>query len=163
MLKEMSRMKKKEEMGKLDMSRCELPPPSAVKGVDRKLWAKVLRNAKAQNEHLMLRQINLELMDEYAAENYLQRNKAMEQILTEAEKELRSTRDAIMEIHASRKMAQLKAGDKVKQLEQSWVSMVTNNYKMELENRQMESDNAKQIKRLKLDPAKLEDKEDLEN
>ncbi|ULT99305.1 hypothetical protein L3Y34_000567 [Caenorhabditis briggsae] len=153
MLKEMSRMKKKEEMGKLDMSRCELPPPSAVKGVDRKLWAKVLRNAKAQNEHLMLRQINLELMDEYAAENYLQRNKAMEQILTEAEKELRSTRDAIMEIHASRKMAQLKAGDKVKQLEQSWVSMVTNNYKMELENRQMESDNAKQIKRLKLDPA----------
>lgn len=43
MLKEMDRMKKKEEMGKLDMSRCELPAPSAVKGVDRKLWAKVSR------------------------------------------------------------------------------------------------------------------------
>uniref|UniRef100_A0A8R1IQ28 Pre-mRNA-splicing factor SPF27 n=1 Tax=Caenorhabditis japonica TaxID=281687 RepID=A0A8R1IQ28_CAEJA len=40
MIKEMERMKKKEEMPKLDMSRCELPPPSAVKGVDRKLWAK---------------------------------------------------------------------------------------------------------------------------
>uniref|UniRef100_A0A8R1E0Y2 Pre-mRNA-splicing factor SPF27 n=2 Tax=Caenorhabditis japonica TaxID=281687 RepID=A0A8R1E0Y2_CAEJA len=155
----MERMKKKEEMPKLDMSRCELPPPSAVKGVDRKLWAKVLRNAKAQNEHLLMRQINLELMDEYAAESYLQRNKIMDNLLTLAEKELRSTKEAVMEVHATRKLAQMKAGETMKQLEQSWVSMVTNNYKMELANRQMEHDNVKQIKKLKLDPAILEEKE----
>uniref|UniRef100_A0A1I7UMJ4 Pre-mRNA-splicing factor SPF27 n=1 Tax=Caenorhabditis tropicalis TaxID=1561998 RepID=A0A1I7UMJ4_9PELO len=163
MLKEMSRMKKKEEMGKLDMSRCELPPPSAVKGVDRKLWAKVLRNAKAQNEHLMLRQINLELMDEYAAESYLQRNKQMESLLTEAEKELRKTKEAVMEVHSTRKQSQLKAGDKVKQLEQAWVTMVTNNYRMEMENRQMESENTKMVKKLKLDPATLDEKDNQEN
>lgn len=76
-----------------------------------------------------MRQINLELMDEYAAESYLQRNKVMEDLLTHAEKELRKTKEAVMEVHANRKMAQLKAGEKVKQLEQSWVSMVTNNYR----------------------------------
>lgn len=76
-----------------------------------------------------MRQINLELMDEYAAESYLQRNKQMEAVLTQAEKELRRTREAVMEVHARRKMAQMKAGDKVKQLEHSWVNMVTNNYK----------------------------------
>ncbi|EGT50955.1 hypothetical protein CAEBREN_19393 [Caenorhabditis brenneri] len=123
----------------------------------------VLRNAKAQNEHLLFRQINLELMDEYAAESYLQRNKQMEALLTEAEKELRKTKEAVMEVHASRKREQMKAGEKLKQLNHSWVQMVTNNYKMEIENRQMERDNAKQVKRLKLDPAKLEEKEDQEN
>ncbi|CAI2347645.1 unnamed protein product [Caenorhabditis sp. 36 PRJEB53466] len=163
MLKEMERMKKKEEMPKLDMSRCELPPPSAVKGVDRKLWAKVLRNAKAQNEHLLMRQINLELMDEYAAESYLQRNKTMDSLLSLAEKELKKTREAVMEVHANRKAAQMKAGETVKQLEHSWVNMVTNNYKMELANRQMEHDNAVQIKKLKVDPSALEDKHDREN
>ncbi|EGT50981.1 hypothetical protein CAEBREN_18269 [Caenorhabditis brenneri] len=122
-----------------------------------------MKHSKAQNEHLLFRQINLELMDEYATESYLQRNKQMETLLTEVEKELRNTKEAVMEVHASRKREQMKAGEKVKQLNHSWVQMVTNNYKMEIENRQMERDNAKQVKRLKLDPAKLEEKEDQEN
>ncbi|CAB3402496.1 unnamed protein product [Caenorhabditis bovis] len=159
MLKEMERMSKKQEMPKLDMSRCELPPPSASKGIDRKMWKKVLRNAKAQNEHLLLRQINLELMDEYSAESYLQRNKELEKLLTEAEKELRKSKEEVMEIHAKRKMSQMDAGNKLKQLENSWVSMVTNNYKMELANRQMAHDNKEALKKLKLDPSVLENEQ----
>ncbi|CAI5445498.1 unnamed protein product [Caenorhabditis angaria] len=158
MQKEMERINRKEEMVKLDMSRCELPPPSAAKGLDRKLWRKVLRNAKSQNEHLLIRQINLELMDEFAAESYLQRNKDLENSLTEIEKKLRKTKEEVMEIHADRKRNQLDAGNKLKQLEESWVTMVTNNYKMELATRQMSHENKVQIKKLKLDPAIFETK-----
>ncbi|EPB72802.1 hypothetical protein ANCCEY_08107 [Ancylostoma ceylanicum] len=35
----------------------------------------------------------------------------------------------VMEIHARRKMAQLDAGRQLKELEGSWVAMVTNNYR----------------------------------
>ncbi|CAD6188572.1 unnamed protein product [Caenorhabditis auriculariae] len=148
MLKEMTRISKKQEMPKLDMTRCELPPPSA-KGIDKKLWRKVLRNAKAQNEHLVLRQTNLELMEEYAHESYLQRNKALEKALTETEKSLRKVKEEVMEVHATRKLAQMDAGNKLKQLETNWVHMVTNNYKMELANNQMTQQNEVAAKRLK--------------
>ena len=54
-----------------------------------------IRNAKAQNEHLVLREINLEMLDEFGPEMYLQRNKQMEQTLIEAEKELRRAKEQV--------------------------------------------------------------------
>lgn len=106
------------EMPKLDMSRCELPCPSGTsRAGDKVQWRKVktifsrvavsklfilrinfiqaIKNAKAQNEHLVMRQINLELMEEYAAETYLRRNKELEQLCTEAERELRRTKEQV--------------------------------------------------------------------
>ncbi|KIH66361.1 breast carcinoma amplified sequence 2 [Ancylostoma duodenale] len=104
MLKEHARMSKKQEMPKLDMSRCELPCPSGTsRAGDKVQWRKVLnnsfraiKNAKAQNEHLVMRQINLELMEEYAAESYLRRNRELEQLCTEAERELRRTKEQVI-------------------------------------------------------------------
>ncbi|VDO62034.1 unnamed protein product [Haemonchus placei] len=148
MLKEQARMSKKQEMPKLDMSRCELPCPSGT--------SRAIKNAKAQNEHLVMRQINLELMEEYAAETYLRRNKELEQLCTEAERELRRTKEQVMEIHARRKMAQLEAGRQLRDLEGSWVAMVTNNYRMELANNQLAAENAQMAKRLRLDPAAID-------
>ncbi|KAJ1372934.1 hypothetical protein KIN20_035246 [Parelaphostrongylus tenuis] len=156
MLKEQARMSKKQEMSKLDMSRCELPCPSGTsRAGDKVQWRKAIKNAKAQNEHLVTRQINLELMEEYAAESYLRRNRELEQLCTEAERELRRTKEQVMEIHARRKMAQLDAGRQLRELEGSWVAMVTNNYRMELANNQMAVANAQMAKRLRLDPAAL--------
>ncbi|VDO72866.1 unnamed protein product [Heligmosomoides polygyrus] len=148
MMKEQARMSKKQEMPKLDMSRCELPCPSGT--------SRAIKNAKAQNEHLVMRQINLELMEEYAAETYLRRNKELEQLCTEAERELRRTKEQVMEIHARRKMAQMEAGRQLKELEGHWVAMVTNNYRMELANNQLAAENAQMAKRLRLDPAALD-------
>uniref|UniRef100_A0A158P929 Pre-mRNA-splicing factor SPF27 n=1 Tax=Angiostrongylus cantonensis TaxID=6313 RepID=A0A158P929_ANGCA len=164
MLKEQARMSKKQEMSKLDMSRCELPCPSGTsRAGDKVQWRKAIKNAKAQNEHLVTRQINLELMEEYAAESYLRRNRELEQLCTEAERELRRTKEElleddgqVMEIHARRKMAQLDAGRQLRELEGSWVAMVTNNYRMELANNQMAMANAQMAKRLRLDPSALE-------
>ncbi|CAJ0599486.1 unnamed protein product [Cylicocyclus nassatus] len=157
MMKEHARMSKKQEMPKLDMSRCELPCPAGTsRAGDKVQWRKAIKNAKAQNEHLVMRQINLELMEEYAPESYLRRNKELEQLCTEAEKELRKTKEQVMEIHARRKMAQLDAGRQLKELEGSWVAMVTNNYRMELANNQLAATNAQMAKRLRVDPAALE-------
>lgn len=48
-----------------------------------------IRNAAAQNEHLLLRNINLQLMDEHAPPVYLRYNKELETMLHCEEKELR--------------------------------------------------------------------------
>ncbi|PIO62780.1 hypothetical protein TELCIR_15645 [Teladorsagia circumcincta] len=61
-----------------------------------------------------------------------------------------------MEIHARRKMAQLEAGRQLRELEGSWVAMVTNNYRMELANNQLAAENAQMAKRLRLDPAAID-------
>ncbi|ETN69473.1 breast carcinoma amplified sequence 2 [Necator americanus] len=127
---------------------------TALRLIDQE--CKAIKNAKAQNEHLVMRQINLELMEDYAAESYLRRNRELEQLCTEAERELRKTKEQVMEIHARRKMAQLDAGRQLKELEGSWVAMVTNNYRMELANNQLAATNAQMAKRLRIDLDALE-------
>ena len=81
-------------MPKLDMSRCELPCPEGTsRAGDKVAWRKAIKNAKAQNEHLVIRQLNLELMGEYAGEAFITKNKEVEAMLTEAEEELRKTKE----------------------------------------------------------------------
>lgn len=48
-----------------------------------------IRNAAAQNEHLLLRNLNLQLMEDYAPEMYLKFNKRLEDLLHHEEKYLR--------------------------------------------------------------------------
>ncbi|PAV62772.1 hypothetical protein WR25_23405 [Diploscapter pachys] len=154
--KEFARISKKQEMPKLDMSRCELPSPAGTsKAADKAQWRKAIRNAKAQNEHLVLREINLEMLDEFGPEMYLQRNKQMEQTLIDAEKELRRAKEQVMNVHSRRKMAQMEAGAQMRQFEADWVAMITNNYKMELAIDEMEESNQHEVKRLRLDESLL--------
>ncbi|VDK49186.1 unnamed protein product [Gongylonema pulchrum] len=77
-------------MPKLDMSRCELSCPSTTgRQGDKTSWRKAIRNAAAQNEHLLLRNVNLQLMEEYAPAVYLRYNKELETLLHCEEKQLR--------------------------------------------------------------------------
>lgn len=73
-------------------------------------WKKANSNAKAQNEHLLLRALNLELLDQYGSETHRRLNKELESELAEEEKQLRALREAVMETHARRKTAQVDAG-----------------------------------------------------
>ncbi|CAI4232469.1 unnamed protein product [Auanema sp. JU1783] len=152
MLKEHARMAKKQDMQKLDMSRCEIPSPAGTsRANDRDAWKKSIKNAKTQNEHLVLRQINLELMNDYAAESYLRRNKELEKELTKSETILRKHKEQIMEVHAHRKRSQMDAGRLLKEKEQNWVSMVSNNYRMEMAINELTKTTTEDAKRLKLD------------
>ncbi|KAM3724389.1 Pre-mRNA-splicing factor [Dirofilaria immitis] len=151
LIKEHIRMSKKQEMSKLDMSRYELSCPSTTgRQGDKTSWRKAIRNAAAQNEHLLLRNINLQLMDEHAPPVYLRYNRGLETMLRCEEKELRKLREEVMEIHSRRRKSQMEAGMKLKDLEQSWVQMVTKNYKMELACQDLAADNEILAKKAKL-------------
>ncbi|VDN02828.1 unnamed protein product [Thelazia callipaeda] len=162
LIKEYIRMSKKQlsisifcrksgEMQKLDMSRYELSCPSTTgRQGDKTSWRKAIRNAAAQNEHLLLRNINLQLMDEYAPPVYLRYNKELETMLHCEERELRRLREEVMGIHSKRRKSQMEAGLKLKSLEQSWVQMVTKNYKMELACQELAADNEVLAKKAKL-------------
>uniref|UniRef100_A0A915Q0V9 Pre-mRNA-splicing factor SPF27 n=1 Tax=Setaria digitata TaxID=48799 RepID=A0A915Q0V9_9BILA len=147
LIKEHIRMSKKQEMPKLDMSRYELSCPSTTgRQGDKTSW----RKATAQNEHLLLRNINLQLMDEHAPPVYLRYNKDLETVLHCEERELRKLREEVMEIHSRRRKSQMEAGLKLKDLEQNWVQMVTKNYKMELACQELAADNEVLAKKAKL-------------
>ncbi|VDM91408.1 unnamed protein product [Onchocerca ochengi] len=147
LIKEHIRMSKKQEMPKLDMSRYELSCPSTTgRQGDKTSW----RKASAQNEHLLLRNINLQLMDEHAPPVYLRYNRELEAMLHCEEKELRKLREEVMEIHSRRRKSQMEAGLKLKDLEQNWVQMVTKNYKMELACQELAADNEMLAKKAKL-------------
>ncbi|EFO24531.2 hypothetical protein LOAG_03952 [Loa loa] len=151
LIKEHIRMSKKQEMAKLDMSRYELSCPSTTgRQGDKTSWKKAIRNAAAQNEHLLLRNINLQLMDEHAPPVYLRYNKELETMLHCEERELRKLREEVMEIHSRRRKSQMEAGLKLKDLEQNWVQMVTKNYKMELACQELAADNEMLAKKAKL-------------
>ncbi|VDK48089.1 unnamed protein product [Anisakis simplex] len=151
MLKENARMAKKQEMPKLDMSRCELSCPSTTgRQGDKTSWRKAISNAAAQNEHLRLRNLNLQLMEEYTPETMLRFNKNLECVLHNGEKELRKMREDVMNIHARRRDNQMEAGRKLKELEGKWVELVTKNYKMELACGELATDNEILAKKAKL-------------
>ncbi|GMT19148.1 hypothetical protein PFISCL1PPCAC_10445, partial [Pristionchus fissidentatus] len=151
LMKENARMAKKEEMTKLDMSRCELPPPSSAKSGDKQAWKKSIDNARAQNEHLVVRESNLELMEEFASDGFLRRNRCLEEILHSEEEKLREKKQTILQIHAKRKAAQLEAGSKLKDGEAAWVGMLTKNYQMEMAIEQLERENVAKAKKLKIE------------
>lgn len=138
-------------MAKLDMSRCELSCPSTSgRQGDKTSWRKAIRNAEAQNEHLLLRNLNLQLMEEYGPETLLRTNKVLEKQLNFEEKHLRKVKEDIMNIHSRRRQSQLEAGQKLKELEEKWVNMVTKNYKMELTCGELAAENEVRAKKAKL-------------
>ena len=70
------------------------------------VWIAVLQaidNARAQNEHLVVREMNLELMDELAAQGLLDRNRAMERILQAEDEQLRKAKHHILQVSHQQK------------------------------------------------------------
>lgn len=55
-----------------------------------------------------------------------------------------------MNIHSRRRQSQLEAGQKLKELEERWVNMVTKNYKMEMTCGELAAENEVRVKKAKL-------------
>uniref|UniRef100_A0A914BW01 Pre-mRNA-splicing factor SPF27 n=1 Tax=Acrobeloides nanus TaxID=290746 RepID=A0A914BW01_9BILA len=164
LIEEYKRIGNKQEMDKLDMSRYEMPSPANTsRSTDKKAWIKALDNGKAQLEHLHLRNMNVEIMDEYASESCLQFNKLLEQTHKKEEAENFQIRTEVLETHVRRKRSQLEGGDKLKQLGQGWVEHVTKNYKMELANLDLERQINNLAKKLKVDPETYENETETYN
>ncbi|KAK2705038.1 pre-mRNA-splicing factor SPF27-like [Artemia franciscana] len=129
---EMERLQKNQPMDVLSMKRYELPPPPPGRASDLVAWTECVDNSFAQLEHQMLRITNLELMLENGCEAWKSHIKLLTTMANEEQKKLHDIRKQTQEINWDRKKSQLDAGEKFKQLETSWVGLVSKNYEIEL-------------------------------
>ncbi|XP_056016610.1 pre-mRNA-splicing factor SPF27-like isoform X1 [Ostrea edulis] len=131
MKNENERMLARLPMEMLSMKRYELPQPSAGKMTDISAWTECVDNSQAQLEHQALRILNLELMADNGSNAWKQYNSILVQMMENAQKHLQDLRKHIQEINWRRKSEQTEAGNKLKELEDSWVGLVSKNYEIE--------------------------------
>merc|ERR1711976_1069000 len=134
---EVERLQARLPMDMLSMKRYELPQPTAGRMNDVAAWTECVENSQAQLEHQSLRICNLELMSQYGAEAWKTYNNTLQNMLDIAMKQLSDIRKQIQDVNWQRKNEQSEAGSKLKQLEESWVGLVSKNYEMEREIEQM--------------------------
>lgn len=149
MANEFERLQNRQPMEILSMKRYELPSPSAGKMTDIWSWNESVDNSMAQLEHQSVRIDNLEIMLRYGAEGWKQYNEILQQMLSNAQKKLMDLRKQIQEVNWFRKRSQTSAGEKIKNLESEWVSLVSKNYEIERQCLQLELEIAALEERIK--------------
>ncbi|CEF65702.1 Pre-mRNA-splicing factor SPF27 [Strongyloides ratti] len=130
---EMERMEKGLPMEKIDLSQYEKIYNSSTRFNDKQSVAKALSIQKSKLEHLQLRKINLEIMEDYGNEICLRYNKLLQENFNKEDIELNLSKAKLMEVHASRKRSHLEAGEKIQYLENNWVHLVTKTFHMKKE------------------------------
>ena len=138
MANEFERLQNRQPMEILSMKRYELPSPSAGKMTDIWSWNESVDNSMAQLEHQSIRIDNLDIMLRCGAEGWKQYNDILQQMLSNAQKKLMDLRKQIQEVNWFRKRSQTTAGQKIKNLESEWVSLVSKNYEIERQCLQLE-------------------------
>ncbi|GFO26098.1 pre-mRNA-splicing factor spf27 [Plakobranchus ocellatus] len=128
---EMERVQARLPMDMMSMKRYELPTPPAGKMTDVSAWQDCVDNSQAQLEHQSLRILNLELMSEYGAPAWRSYNTVLSSMIEQAQKHLQDLRKKIQEINWQRKTEQTQAGEKLRDLETTWVGLVSKNYEIE--------------------------------
>lgn len=128
---EFERLQARLPMEVLSMKRYELPQPAAGKMSDLAAWTECVENSMAQLDHQATRICNLELMSVYGAEMWKSCNAVLSQMVNQTQKQLQDLRKKILEVNWQRKNAQNSAGEKLRDLESSWVGLVSKNYEIE--------------------------------
>ncbi|XP_076036775.1 pre-mRNA-splicing factor SPF27-like [Oratosquilla oratoria] len=128
---EMERVAARQPMDNLSMKRYELPPPPPGKMTDVAAWSECVDNSMAQLEHQATRIMNLELMSDYGGEAWKSYNEVLQKMLSQTQKQLQQLKKEIQELNWSRKSLQTNAGNELRHLESSWVSLVSRNYEIE--------------------------------
>lgn len=131
MKNEFERLQARLPMDMLSMKRYELPHPPGGKMTDVSAWNECVQNSEAQLEHQALRIANLELMSEFGCDAWKMYNTVLVEMLEVAQKQLVDLRKKIQDINWQRKNEQTAAGTKLKNLEESWVGLVSKNYEIE--------------------------------
>ncbi|KAJ1526280.1 hypothetical protein ONE63_009434 [Megalurothrips usitatus] len=128
---EWERMQQRQPVDVLSMKRYELPPPPSGKMTDIAAWTECVENSQAQLEHQATRICNLELMLEYGCEAWKSYLELLMASVAQAQKTLQALRKDIQEINWERKKAQMDGGEKLRELEATWVGLVSKNYDIE--------------------------------
>lgn len=87
----------------------------------------------AQLEHQETRSLNLELMLEYGCETWKDYLEIFTSLQAKAQNELQHLKKEIQDVNWQRKNKQKDAGERLRILEEQWVSLVSKNYEIEQE------------------------------
>jgi pre-mRNA-splicing factor SPF27 len=128
---EFQRIETGQRIETLSTKRYELPAPPAGKLGEIQAWQESVDNSLAQLEHQSIRSLNLDLMNKYGSETWKAALEVMVAMSAKAQKELQELKKEIQDVNWKRKDKQLKTGDKLNQLNQQWVSLVSCNYEIE--------------------------------
>ncbi|KAK6635492.1 hypothetical protein RUM43_007611 [Polyplax serrata] len=131
MKNENDRMQQRLPMDVLSMKRYELPPPPPGKLTDMSAWSECVDNSLAQLENQATRVGNLELMLEYGCEMWRSYLEFLVAEVSATQKKLQQIRKEIQEINWERKSSQTAGGEKLINLEATWVQLVSKNYDIE--------------------------------
>ncbi|XP_078500517.1 pre-mRNA-splicing factor SPF27 [Lissotriton helveticus] len=140
MRNEFERLAARQPLELLSMKRYELPAPSAGQKNDITAWQECVNNSMAQLEHQAVRIENLEIMSQHGPNAWKVYNDNLVRMIENSQKELQKLRKNIQDLNWQRKNIQLNAGAKLREMESTWVSLVSKNYEIERAIVQLEID-----------------------
>lgn len=112
---EMERVAAQQPMQPMDVSRYEVPQPPKELQRDQSSWRRSVNNARAQLEHQRTRLMNLELLQRYGPQAWLQHNKALDTMKGCIEKDLHDSAKQAEDTNLKRKVLQERSGPKLGQ------------------------------------------------
>jgi len=124
---ELERIRQRRAPDPIDTKRLDLFPPPLNKEKDLGAWKDTLNNACAQLEHQHLRLQNLELLQDYGANSWIQYNKYLEGIQRSLSHELNQVKKQTEKINKERKSEQIAAGAAIRNLETTWIYQIQKN------------------------------------
>ncbi|KAM3935429.1 pre-mRNA-splicing factor SPF27 [Leptodactylus fuscus] len=157
MRNEFERLAARQPLELLSMKRYELPAPSSGQRNDITTWQECVNNSMAQLEHQAVRIENLEIMSQHGCNAWRVYNENLVRMIESAQKDLQKLRKRIQDLNWQRKNSQLTSGAKLREMESTWVSLVSKNYEIERAIVQLENE----INQLKQRDG--ENKENIEN
>uniref|UniRef100_A0AC35TZ04 Pre-mRNA-splicing factor SPF27 n=1 Tax=Rhabditophanes sp. KR3021 TaxID=114890 RepID=A0AC35TZ04_9BILA len=134
---EMERYERGEPMALLDFSKYENFDSEDITYNDKTELMADIRNAKAFLGHLQIKQTNIELLEQYGKDVCVNFNKSQQEQILKEDVELNVAKNNLMEVHGGRKRSHLEAGEKITDLEQVWVQMVSQNFEMQVAHRDL--------------------------
>ncbi|KAB0342548.1 hypothetical protein FD754_019474 [Muntiacus muntjak] len=103
-------------------------------------WQECVNNSMVQLEHQAVRIENLELMAQHGCNAWKVYDENLVPMIEHAQKELQKLRKHIQDLNWQRKNMQLTAGSKLREMESTWVSLVSKNYEIERKIVQLENE-----------------------
>lgn len=122
----------------MNTKRYELPAPATGKLGEIQAWQESVDNSFAQLEHQSIRYLNLDLLQKYGCEAWKAALEVLVAMSAKAQKELAELKKEIQDVNWRRKNKQLQTGDKLNQLNNQWVSLVSCNFEIESAIKQLE-------------------------
>ncbi|KAL7409608.1 Pre-mRNA-splicing factor SPF27 [Mrakia frigida] len=133
----------------LDRNRYQLPAPTSENPTEEE-WKAASLNARAQVEHLGVRQTNLSLLTSFGPNAHLIHNHLLTADAAQLEATVATMKEELVEINRKRKNHQVEASKVLERLEGQWTQLISSTLQTELANAALEAE-VEQLRRKERD------------